>query len=190
VFIERKNCLKNWSRPLPDSDRNLDPDLDPDRNPPPLTLSSNSLHKTHDDAATSKSRMMSRIRIRIKNCFKNGSRPRKHFVRRESPDPAVRPTGGLQVTRQRSEKAVAEDGRVRRPCPNQPGGASPGSPRSDSAMPCLVPHTGNGAVVVRGLVSTRRRSEASGTNAPFRPGACATNLRFARPFGSWPNGGR
>src|SRR5208337_3926338 len=53
----------------------------------PLTLSSNSLHKTHDDAPTSKSRMMSKIRIRItiririKNCFTNGSRPRKHFGR-------------------------------------------------------------------------------------------------------------
>jgi len=34
----------------------------------------------------------------------------------------VRPTGGLQVTRQRSETgrhAVADDERVRRPCPNQ-----------------------------------------------------------------------
>ena|GEM_PF-2114495 len=43
-------------------------------------------------------------------------------VRRGSPDPAVRPTGGLQVTRRRSgtgRPAVAEDGRVRRPCPNQ-----------------------------------------------------------------------
>ena len=41
----------------------------------------------------------------------------------ESPDPAVRPTGGLQVTRRRSgtgRPAVAEDGRVRRTCPNQP----------------------------------------------------------------------
>src|SRR5271157_3151992 len=81
--------------PLPD----LDPDLDPD--PPPLTLSSNSLYKTHDDAPTSKGRMMSKIRI--KKCFKNGSRPRKHFVRRGSPDPDVRPTVGLQVTRRRSE---------------------------------------------------------------------------------------
>ncbi len=39
-----------------------------------------------------------------------------------SPDPVVRPTGGLQVTRQRSgtgRPAVAEDGRVRRPWPNQ-----------------------------------------------------------------------
>ena len=52
-----------------------------------LSLSSNSLYKTHDDAPASKSRMMSKIRI--KNCFKNGSRPRKHFVRRGSPDPAV-----------------------------------------------------------------------------------------------------
>src|SRR5271157_928181 len=37
-----------------------------------------------------------------------------------SPDPAVRPTGGLQVTRQRSgtgRPAVAEDGRVRGPVP-------------------------------------------------------------------------
>src|SRR5208337_4710866 len=42
---------------------------------------------------------------------------------RGSPDPVVRPTGGLQVTRQRSgtgRPAVAEDGRVsRRRCPNQ-----------------------------------------------------------------------
>src|SRR5271157_4097093 len=39
---------------------------------------------------------------------------------RWSPDPAVRPTGGLQVTRQRSgtgRPAVAEDGRVRGPVP-------------------------------------------------------------------------
>src|SRR5271157_1792187 len=31
------------------------------------------------------------------------------------------------------------------------------------------------APVVRGLVSTRRGSEASGTNAPFWPGACAAS---------------
>src|SRR5208337_705686 len=53
-----------------------------------LSLSSNSLYKTHDDALTSKSRTMSKIKIRIKNCFKNGSRPRKHFVRRGSGDRA------------------------------------------------------------------------------------------------------
>jgi hypothetical protein len=40
--------------------------------------------------------------------------------------------------------------------------------------PCLVLHTGKGTAVVRGLVSSRRGSEASGTNPPFRPGACAT----------------
>src|SRR5271157_1470437 len=47
------------------------------------------------------------------------------FVRRGSPDPAVRPTEGLQVTRRRSGTAVAEDGRVRRPCPNQLGAHRP-----------------------------------------------------------------
>jgi len=92
-----------------------------------------------------------------------------------------------QVTRLRpgtGRPSVAEDGRVRRPCPNQPGGASPRSPRSDNPIPCLVPHTGNGATVVRGLVSTRRGSEESGTNPPFWPGACATRLQHAAPFGS------
>jgi hypothetical protein len=98
-----------------------------------------------------------------------------------------------QVTRLRSgtgRPLVAKDGQVRRPCPNQPRCASPRSPRSDNPIPHLVPRTGNGASLVRGLVSTRVGSEESGTNAPFGPGACATNLRFACPFGSWPNGGR
>ena len=98
-----------------------------------------------------------------------------------------------QVTRLRpgtGRPSVAEDGRVRRPCPNQPGCASPRSPRSDNPIPCLVPRTGNGSTVVRCLVSTRRGSEELGMIARFWPGACATNLRFARPFGSWPNGGR
>src|SRR5208337_4632229 len=51
------------------------------------------------------------------------------FVRRGSPDPTVRPTGGLQVTRRRSEAgrlAVIEDGRVRRPLP-EPAFEVPGS---------------------------------------------------------------
>ena len=54
--------------------------------------------------------------------------------------------------------------------------------------PCLVPHTGNGATVVRGLVSTRRGSEELGMIAPFWPGACATRLQQAAPFGSWLQG--
>ena len=36
------------------------------------------------------------------------------------------------------------------------------SPRWDNQTPCLVPHTGNRASVVRGLVSTRRGSEELG----------------------------
>jgi len=99
------------------------------------------------------------------------------FVRHWYPDPAVLPTLGLQVTHRRSGRtAVAEDGRVRRPCPNQPGGASPRSPRWDNPIPSLVPHTGKGASVVRGLVSTRRSLEKLGMIAPFWPGVCATNL--------------
>src|SRR5208282_6733272 len=66
--------------------------------------------------------------------------------------------------------------------------ASPRSPRWDNPIPCLVPHTGNGATVVRGLVSTRRGSEESGTNAPFWPGVCATRLQHAAPFESWLQG--
>ena len=62
------------------------------------------------------------------------------------------------------------------------------SPRWDNQIPCLVPHTGKGSPVVRGLVSTRRGSEESGTNAPFWPGACATGLQHAAPFGSWLQG--
>src|SRR5271157_2300357 len=112
----------------------------------------------------------------------------RSFVRRGSPDPAVRLTEGLQITGQGSETAVAEDGRVRRPCPNQPGGASPGSPRWDNPIPCFVLHTGKRASVVRGLVSTHRSSEESGTNAPFWPVACATRLQHAAPFGSWLQG--
>jgi hypothetical protein len=69
-----------------------------------------------------------------------------------------------------------------------PGCASPRSPRWDNLMPCLVPHTGNGAPVVRGLVSTRRGSEEWGANAPFWPGARATRLQHAAPFGSWLQG--
>jgi len=45
------------------------------------------------------------------------------FVRRGFPHSVVRTTGGLQVTGQRSgtgRPSVAEDGRVRRRCPNQP----------------------------------------------------------------------
>jgi hypothetical protein len=57
--------------------------------------------------------------------------------------------------------------------------ASPGSPRWDNQIPCLVPHTGDEAPVVRGLVSIRRGSEELGMIAPFWPGACATNQRFA-----------
>src|SRR5271157_72514 len=66
--------------------------------------------------------------------------------------------------------------------------ASPRSPRWDNPIPCLVPHMGKGASVVRGLVSTRRGSEESGTNAPFWSGACATRLQHAAPFGSWLQG--
>src|SRR5271157_558853 len=127
-------------------------------------------------------------------------------VRRRPPDPAVRPTVGPQVTRRRSgtgRPVVAEDGRVRRPCPNQPSRylvqtaerrrivawrREPQSPRWDNQIPCLVPHMGKGASIVRGLVSTRRGSEESGTNAPFWPGACATRLQHAAPFGSWLQG--
>jgi len=43
-------------------------------------------------------------------------------------------------------------------------------------IPCLVPHTGNGASVFRGLVSTRRGWEESGTNAPSIPSALARGL--------------
>ncbi len=71
---------------------------------------------------------------------------------------------------------------------SEAGGASHRSPRWDNPIPCLVPHRGNGTAVVRGLVSTRRGSEELGTIAPFWPGACATNLRFAAPFGSWLQG--
>jgi len=95
------------------------------------------------------------------------------------------------VTRRRSgtgRPVVAEDGRVRRPCPNQPGGASRRSQRWDNQIPCLVPHTGNRVSVVRGLVSTRRGSEELGMIAPFWPGACATKLQHAAPFGSWLQG--
>ena len=51
-----------------------------------------------------------------------------------------------------------------------------------------VPRTGKGTAVVKGLVASRRRSEGSGTNAPFRPGACATRLQHAAPFGWWLQG--
>src|SRR5271157_5388662 len=54
--------------------------------------------------------------------------------------------------------------------------ASSKSPRRDNQIPRLVPQTDNGSSVVRGLVSTRRGSEGSGTNALFWPGACATRL--------------
>src|SRR5271157_4241872 len=71
---------------------------------------------------------------------------------------------------------------------SEPGGASPRSPRWDNPIPCLVAHTGKGTSVVRGLVSTRRGSEESGTNALFWPGACATRIQHAAPFGSWLQG--
>src|SRR5208283_2229494 len=54
------------------------------------------------------------------------------FVRRGSPGPTVRPTGGLQVRRRRAgtgRPAVAEDGRVRRPLP-EPAFELPGSRRA------------------------------------------------------------
>ena len=51
-----------------------------------------------------------------------------------------------------------------------------------------TPHTGDGAYVVRGWVSTRRGSEELGMIAPFWPGACATRLQHAAPFGSWLQG--
>ena len=62
---------------------------------------------------------------------------------------------------------------------------SPRSSRWDNQIPWLLPDAGKGMSVVRGLVSTRRGSEESGTNAPFWPGACATKLQQAAPFGSW-----
>ena len=71
---------------------------------------------------------------------------------------------------------------------SEPGGVSPRSPRWHDQIPCLVPHTGNRVSVVRALVSTRRGSEESVTNAPFWPGACATRLQHAAPFGSWLQG--
>ncbi len=113
-----------------------------------------------------------------------------HIPWRQTTSPASQRQVGFlphaQVMRLRSgtgRPLVAKDGQVRRPCPNQPRCASPRSPRSDNPIPHLVPRTGNGASLVRGLVSTRLGSEESGTNAPFGPGACATNLRFACPFG-------
>jgi|SRR5271157_667430 len=57
--------------------------------------------------------------------FGDGPPPRRSAicVRRGPSDPAVWPTAGLQVTRRRSwtrRPSVAEDGRFKRPCPNQP----------------------------------------------------------------------
>ncbi len=127
------------------------------------------------------------------------------FVRRRSPDP--RPSadrgslsdapavGDWESVGRRGRAGQETTGRTslrgawfkpRSGGRSEPGGASPRSPRWDKQIPCLVAHTGNGASVVRGLVSTRRGSEEWGTNAPFWLGSCATNLRFAGPFGSWP----
>ena len=51
--------------------------------------------------------------------------------------------------------------------PESAWSASPRSPRWPDQIPCLVPHTGNRASVIRGSVSIRRGSEESGTNARF-----------------------
>ncbi len=48
--------------------------------------------------------------------------------------------------------------------------------------------TGNGASVVRGLVSIRPGSEELGMIARFWPEACATRLQHAAPFGAWLQG--
>src|SRR5208337_4925824 len=82
---------------------------------------------------------------------------------------AVRPTGGLRVTRQRSEAgrhAIADDERVRRPCPNQRSKSErkestpqpqlcsmPASPafRLRSVLPPCPPHQSVELVEVDGL---------------------------------------
>ena len=123
------------------------------------------------------------------------SRPRRSADRRSPGDAAT--VGDWESVGRRGRAGQETTGRTslrgawfkpRSGGRSQPGVACHRSPRWDNQIPCLVPHTCDGGTVVRGLVSTRRGSEASETNAPFWPGACATNLRFACPFGSWLQG--
>jgi len=99
------------------------------------------------------------------------SRPRRSADRRS---PGDGPTVGVGGRRGRAGQETVPEPAWR---------ASPRSPRSDSPIPCLVPHTGIGASIVRGLVSTRRGSEELGMIARFWPGACcAARLQHAPPI--------
>ena len=61
--------------------------------------------------------------------------------------------------------------------------SAPGHRDGMIRSPASYPHTGNGAPVVKGMVSTRRGSEELGMIAPFWPGACATRPQHAAHAG-------
>src|SRR5271157_6455292 len=68
---------------------------------------------------------------------------------------------------------------TRQPAP----GHRDGTTRSPASYPTRAKDRQSSEVWCR-----RRGSEESGTNAPFWPGACATRLQHATPFGSWLQG--
>jgi len=68
---------------------------------------------------------------------------------------------------------------TRQPAP----GHRDGTTRSPASYPTRAKDRQSSEVWCR-----RRGSEESGTNAPFWPGACATRLQHAAPFGSWLQG--
>jgi hypothetical protein len=99
--------------------------------------------------------------------------------------PAVRPTGGLQVTRQRSGTAVAEDGESGDHCPNQfpmnsRAGAFGQTPPPGSASGC----SRNGVAYGRERITARDRQEyVESRYMPTRSGR-RPRKRAASPTGS------
>jgi hypothetical protein len=101
--------------------------------------------------------------------------------------PAVRPTGGLQVTRQRSgtgRPAVAEDGRVRRPCPNQHSGDPARTSTLSPSLQIHWPLTTGQSLGWRGFWRAIRSSWLGGP--PF--GRCPLTLLCLvfEPESPWP----
>src|SRR5271157_921629 len=107
--------------------------------------------------------------LSLRICFVRRGSPDpavRPLVRRGSPDPAVWPTVGLQVTHRRSgtgRPSVAEDGRVRRPLP-EPAFEVTGSSRAaaaDRSLEAPAPGRRDGTILFPASYLTRARERQS-----------------------------
>ncbi len=102
------------------------------------------------------------------------------FVRRRSPDPVLRPTVGLQLTRRRSgtgSPSAVEDGRVRGPLP-EPAFEVPGSSRAAAADCSLqAPAAGRRDGTIRSPASYLTRARERPSSEVWRQPAGARKIR-------------